>query len=90
MYMSKALARFCLVLCTVDDAFFNSRHSSRIVCCAKKGGMESCNELGGVWMLRSLPCEESFVLQSVREEHFYTRFALMSFELPRKKVGEAG
>ena len=32
----------------------------------------------------------SELLQSVREEHFYTRFALMSFELPREKVGEAG
>eukprot|EP00963_Diacronema_lutheri_P009051 scaffold801_cov381-Pavlova_lutheri.AAC.3 len=32
----------------------------------------------------------SLLLQSVREEHFYTRFALMSFELPRAKVGEAG
>eukprot|EP00963_Diacronema_lutheri_P014365 scaffold2861_cov386-Pavlova_lutheri.AAC.5 len=32
----------------------------------------------------------STLLQSVREEHFYTRFALMSFDLPRAKVGEAG
>jgi len=32
----------------------------------------------------------STVLLSVREEHFNTRFALLSFELPRAKVGEAG
>jgi len=32
----------------------------------------------------------TLLLQSVREEHFYTWFALMYFELPREKAGEAG
>eukprot|EP00963_Diacronema_lutheri_P010023 scaffold946_cov359-Pavlova_lutheri.AAC.5 len=30
------------------------------------------------------------VLPSIREEHFYTRFAPMYYELPREKAGEAG
>jgi len=30
------------------------------------------------------------VLQRVREEYYYTRFALMYFDLPREKAGEAG